>query len=267
MRYQFHRLAIVRGVKPIPMEHRCPVSAAMAVACLDRQDPTDRLANPANRESPGPRALLVPLASPRRRHAMCLLLHHANPAQLVRLVHPVLPDLLESPENPAPLVVLALTRHLDHLDLLDLLVPQALKANKACLEIKDHQPLLNLQSLANPEMLATSVQPALKVLLEITERMAHPALVAAKAPKALPVHLEKMVFLVLPVPLVLQGLPARRVFVQNTVPWMVVSSSKMERGAKQQSSAHTTDRPVIPNGILQIYCSFLLCISKNAHPF
>lgn len=216
------------------MELFCHQPAAKVAACLDHQDPMVRRANLANLENPELQVPLVHLANLQRHHAMFRLHHHANHARSDHQVLQDLQDRLVNLANPALLAALELTHHPDHLAHLVHQAHQDPKERKEDPAIKDRQLRLNHPFLANPATQEISDHPARKVHLAKMARMANLDLEVAKVPKVLPGHPVPMACPVHLAQLVLLARPARRVFVQNTAPWMVVSSSKMaQEGAKR----------------------------------
>jgi hypothetical protein len=209
------------------------VVLVMAAAC---QDHLDQQAHPANPEDP---ANLVHPVYPetQENHQFNLASqsphHHANLAHKDLPAQLDLPDHLEMLELLANLATLELTLHpanldqKDHLDLLESLVhpehpvslvPQ-LKASLLFLENLD-QP----EKLDHPDLLDHLDNLVPMELLDLLDPKAHPAQTDHPDKTDNPVPLANPVKL---------DLPARKVSARNTVPSMVVCSSKTARDVKR----------------------------------
>ena len=210
------------------MEAPLLVDLAMAVACLDLLDPLVLQENPEGPENPV--HLVCPEIQENHQfnHANPLLPHHANHALKVLPAHPDLLDHLVMPEPLDNLEILALMLHpanpdqKDHLDLLespDNLVPLVSLEPPLNLNLSFQ---VNLDLLVKPAHLDLQDPPVNLVL------MALPGQLDQKDHLDLMDPLAKTDNPALPVnPAPLDPLE-RRVSARNTVPSMVVCSSKTE---------------------------------------
>jgi hypothetical protein len=183
-------------------------------------------ASPADPVNPVLLANLETLASHQLLHANQQLHHHANPAHKDLPAHQVHPDLPETQERLvllADLDMMLLLEPLDHVDHPALLVNPALLDHLASLVFPLLLCHLFLALLENPEIsdhldlldhLANPVWTAHQDLLDQRENLDFPVITVLMEIKDLQAHLDQLV------------LPARRVSARNTVPSMVVSSSK-----------------------------------------